>query len=65
MSDYLFERKKNDVNSTEITNQEVNENYFQISIDTNQKLTDNQFQQDEITHNFILFIDPEFVTQTR
>ena len=65
MGDYLFERKKNDVNSKEITNQEVNENYFQISVDTNQKLTDNQFQQGEITHNFILFIDLEFVTQTR
>ena len=65
MGDYLFERKKNDVNSKKITNQQVNENYFQISIDTNQKLTDNQSQQEEITHNFILFIDPEYVMHTR
>ncbi|RZQ53293.1 hypothetical protein C1E23_09900 [Pseudoalteromonas phenolica] len=47
MSDYLFERKKNDVNSKEITNQEVNENYFQIIVDTHINLTDNQSQQEE------------------
>ena len=44
MSDYLFERKKNDVNSKEITNQEANENHFQIIVDTFTNLTNNQSQ---------------------
>ena len=46
------------------TIKDLNENYFQIIIDTHINLTDNQSQQEEARY-WILFLNPEIVMHTR